>query len=152
GGPSCNQNPIGDGCPAIDGKFIPQSVFVDQLGDIFIADYPPDASRSLVRKIDHATGIISTIAGGATASTLCPNSQNDIGDGCPATSAILQQPTSVYVDQLGEIFISDLNNSCIRMVDTSGIIHTVAGIPHVFDFNGDNSDATQATLNNPTKI
>jgi hypothetical protein len=49
------------------------------------------------------------------------------GDGGPANSAQLNGPFAVTVDSLGNVFITDAFNHRVRMVDASGVIHTVLG-------------------------
>ncbi len=50
-----------------------------------------------------------------------------LGDGGPATSAMLEFPASVAVDNNGNILIGDADNLVIRKVDSNGIVSTVAG-------------------------
>ena len=49
------------------------------------------------------------------------------GDGGPAVSAQLDQPSSVAIDSGGNLYVADTENSRIRKISTSGIITTVAG-------------------------
>ncbi len=101
---------------------------------LFIAD----SNANLVRMVDMTTGMISTFAGGST---------TGMGDGKPATAAGLDRPTGVSTDGSGNVYIADLGNQRIRMVNTSGIISTVAGNP--FGGYGDGGFATAARLNQP---
>jgi sugar lactone lactonase YvrE len=64
-------------------------------------------------------GIIRTIAGNGTAGYS--------GDNIAATNAELQSPFGVVVDNRGRVFIADNQNFRVRMVDTNGLITTVAG-------------------------
>src|ERR1700726_3094871 len=66
--------------------------------------------------------IISTVAGPGG-----PNTQGFSGDGGPATSAQLNDPQDVVVDQAGNIFIADTFNNRIRKVSGNGTITTIAG-------------------------
>ncbi len=49
-----------------------------------------------------------------------------LGDGGPATSAILETPQAVVADSSGTIYIADAGNGAIRKV-TKGSITSVAG-------------------------
>jgi hypothetical protein len=49
------------------------------------------------------------------------------GDGGPATDARLDHPGAMAIDPAGDLYIADLNNQRIRMVDRSGMITTVVG-------------------------
>ncbi len=65
------------------------------------------------------------------------------GDNGPATAAYLNQPVAVAFDSLGNLYIADEDNLRIRMVDTAGVIHTIAG-NGIGGFRGDDSDASYA--------
>ena len=71
-----------------------------------------------------------------------------IGDGGPATQAILRQPGGVASDGLGNSYISETGGHRVRKVDRSGAITTFAGTG-VAGFSGDDGPATQAQLSSP---
>jgi len=89
-------------------------VAIDVYGNIYIADQ----GNSCIRKVT-PLDTITTIAGTGTAGYN--------GDGIPATAAQLNYAGGVTVDSMGNIYIADDENHRIRMVDTQGIIHTIAG-------------------------
>jgi sugar lactone lactonase YvrE len=94
----------------------PTGVALDAAGNLFIADY----NNNRIRKVDAATGIISTVAGNGTAGFG--------GDGGAATAAQLTWPTGVTVDAAGNIYIADNQNNRVRKVDAAtGIISTLMG-------------------------
>jgi hypothetical protein len=85
----------------------------DTAGNLYFAD----TGNQRIRRIDAATGIISTVAGNGTA--------GNSGDGHAATAATLSNPTGVGVDSQGQIYI--LSNvpvagptQSLRKVDTTG--------------------------------
>ncbi len=51
----------------------------------------------------------------------------------------------------GNVYFTDVYNQRVRMVDTSGIITTIAGTGRA-GFSGDGGPATEARLNNPSGI
>jgi hypothetical protein len=108
----------GDGGPATSAELSSQpNISLDAAGDLFIAD----VNNNVIREVNAKTGIITTVAGNGTAGFS--------GDGGLATSAELNEPTSVAVDAEGDIFIADFQNSRIREVDaTTGLISTIANI------------------------
>ncbi len=112
----------------------PTGVAVDGNGNVYIADF----ANNRIRKISN--GIITTIAGTGTAGFS--------GEGVPAVSAQLFNPTSVVVDSMGNVFIADFQNSRVRKISASGIITTIAG-NGTFGYSGDGSPATSAALNGP---
>ena len=89
---------------------------MDSAGDLFIADY----RNNVIREVNHATGVITTVAGNGS----CGYS----GDNGQATAAELADPTGVAVDAAGDLFIADSWNNRIREVNlATGVITTVAG-------------------------
>jgi sugar lactone lactonase YvrE len=161
----------GDGGPATKATLHrPWGVAADPDGNVFIADY----SNSAIRKVD-TTGIISTfasiagpffmttdpagnlyVADGCVIQKFVPDGtssvvagmQNQCGfnsDGIPATQALLDNPIGVALDSKGNLYIGDTLNHRVRMVDTSGIIHTVAG-NGTCGFSGDGGPGTNAML------
>ncbi len=130
----------GDGGPATDASLQdPSGVAVDNAGNLFIADL----TNQRVRRVDATTGIITTVAGNGT--------RGFSGDGGPATSASLRDPSGVAVDGVGNIFIADPVNQRIRKV-AAGVITTVAGSNGIPGFSGDGGLATGARLANPTGV
>lgn len=131
----------GDGGPAANAELYgPIGVAIDSNGDIFIADY----GNSVVRRVDAATGIITTVAGNGV--------QGRGGDGGPATTAELGQPYGVALDRNGDLLIADTVNNAIRRVDRqTGIITTVAGngMP---GYSGDGGSPVEAELSFPTGV
>ena len=128
----------GDGGPAVQAHLkSPQSVALDNAGNIYIAD----GGDHRIRKIDAATGIITTAAGAG------------IGpDDVPATEARLATPRDIAVDGAGNIYIVDSSNARIRKVDAAtGIITTAAG-NEIHGFSGDGGPATQASLRYPRSV
>ncbi len=73
--------------------------------------YIADSSNQRIRKVD-TNGIITTIAGNGKADYL--------GDGRAATSASLNGPTGLALDNAGNLYIAEYGNSVIRMMDKSG--------------------------------
>lgn len=136
----------GDGGPATSAQLdLPQGVFIDPLGNIFIAD----TFDSVVREVTIANGNIQTLAGTYyTFADTCFFS----GDGNLATGAQLCLPNDVFLDSLGNIFIADTENSVIREVTVAnGNIQTVAG-NNVAGFSGNGGSAIAAELNNPAGV
>ena len=137
GGGNAYYHPQGDGGLATEANVPgPQGVFVDGAGHIYIAD----AGTGRVRKVDATTGIITTVAGGGN------QNSDPFGDGGPATDAVLSNPSDLFVDAAGNLFIADRYHYRIRRVDAStGVITTVAGNGSSA-FTGDGGAATAAGI------
>jgi uncharacterized protein (TIGR03437 family) len=103
----------GDGGPAVQATlFDLTGIVTDAAGNVFIAD----AGNYRVRKVDAATGIITTIAGNG--SSAAPS-----GDGGPATAASLPSLSGLAFDRSGQLLIGAQD---LRRVDLStGLIATV---------------------------
>ncbi len=108
----------GEGGPATAASLsYPSGVATDGAGNIYVADQ--DGNR--IRKIS-PDGIIHTHAGDF-------QKFGYSGDGGPAVDARIWFPSHVVADAHGNVFFTDRYNHCIRKVDPSGIITTVAGSP-----------------------
>lgn len=107
----------GDGGPATSAELNePYEVRFDQGGNMLFVEM----QNHLVRRVDRATGTISTIAG--------TGKPGFSGDGGPATKAQLSQPHSITLDNDGRLYICDIKNHRIRVVDpATGAISTFAG-------------------------
>ncbi|MGA7969252.1 MAG: choice-of-anchor D domain-containing protein [Terriglobales bacterium] len=139
---------VGDGSPAVGVRLeYPSGVAVDGSGNIFIAD----RSDCRIREVSAQTGIISTVAGAGTCYYF--------GDGGPATSAWLDDPSGVAVDKHGNIFIADTLNCLVREVSAqTGNISILAGTPpdqtgllHC-GYSGDGGLATNAKVWFPNDV
>jgi sugar lactone lactonase YvrE len=130
----------GDNGPATSASiYYPTGVAVDAAGHIYIAD----KFNNRIRRVDAATAVITTVAGGGS---------NYPGDNGPATSARLNNPSGVALDNSGNMYFADMNYNRIRKVNAiTGVITTVAG-NGTFGYSGDNGLATTAILNYPLSI
>ena len=107
----------GDGGRAIAGALnMPHEIVFDARGHLYIAE----RDNHIVRKVDGATGLISTLAGTGVAGFS--------GDGGAASQAQLRQPHSIALDREGRLLICDVGNHRIRSVNLSnGTIETIGG-------------------------
>lgn len=137
----------GDGGPATRAELAdPVAIAIDASGNVYIAEaiVPltiPDTLTNRIRKISSG-GIISTVAGNGT--------KGYSGDGGPATSAALDNPSGIAVDASGNLFVADTYNSVIRKV-AGGTIATIVGTG-IYGFFGDGGQATNATLGYPMGV
>ncbi len=109
----------------------PTNVAVDHAGNLYIAD----EHNARIRRVDYATGLITTIAGGGTSP----------GDALPATSTSLMLPYDIAIDAASNLYIADTFDNRIRKVSANGVITTVAG-NETQGFLGDGGPATAAHL------
>ncbi len=94
----------------------PYEVRFDDLGNMYFVEM----KNHLIRRVDAATGTITTIAGTGLAGFG--------GDGGPAIEAEFRQPHSIALDGHGNLFVADIGNHRIRRIDLqSGLIGTIAG-------------------------
>ncbi len=116
--------------------FYPSSVVVDSNGDLFIAD----SGNHIIRKV--SGGFITTIAG-------IPGEAKFSGSNESALDTHLYEPTDLAIAPNGQLYLSDHGNHCIRKVDASDKIQTVAGQCGKRGFSGDGRIATRALLSHP---
>ena len=116
--------------------------------DVFGNLYFPTFLGCQIKKMD-TNFVTSVIAGNGTSGFG--------GDGGPATDALLNQPSAVAIDSIGNVFFTDVNNMRIRKIERStGIITTVAGTGSggvgSGGFFGDGGLATNAKLKSPVNL
>ncbi len=125
----------GDGGSAASAQLSnPTALAVDSSGNLYIAD----TDNHRIRKISGTT--ITTVAGNGE--------QEFSGDGAAATAAGIDSPNGVAVDAAGWIYIGDTHNQRVRVVNTAGVISTLAG-GNSKAYGGDGGQATSALLARP---
>jgi trimeric autotransporter adhesin len=131
----------GDNIEATNAElFGPVGIAVDASGNLFISD----DYNNRIRKVN-TFGTITTIAGTGTAGYT--------GDNGPATSAQLNGPHGIALDDSNNICIADYGNNSVRKINSAtGIITTIGGINGVIGNTGDGGPATIAELYNPDGI
>jgi len=104
--------------------------------------YISDAGNNAVRRVDGATGVITTLAGTGTSGFS--------GDNGAATSAQLASPSGLAY-RGGYLYIADSGNDRLRRVDLgSGVITTIAGT--ALDAARLDGNGTAATLDQPSGL
>jgi DNA-binding beta-propeller fold protein YncE len=117
----------------------PNDVFLDGRGGLLIADIQDQR----VRRLDLATGIITTFAGNGE--------KERAGDGGPANQASILGARAVCMDSKGNTYICEREGHGVRRVDANGIMSTFAGTGER-GYEGDGGPALTATWNGPKAI
>jgi sugar lactone lactonase YvrE len=115
----------------------PGSLAIDSTGALLICD----RENQRIRRVSN--GVITTVAGDGI--------QGFSGDGGPATSAELNEPSGIAVGAGAVIFIADTGNGRVRAISSQGMISTFAGTG-VNGYGGDGGQATAAQLNHPSGV
>ena len=130
----------GDGSLALEAR----------LNNPFDLAFAPDSSlvfsdtfNHCIRRIDAASGVISTICG--------TGAKGFSGDGGPAVRAQLNEPYGVAIDRSGRVFFADRLNRRVRIIDATGILSTLAGDGSGV-FSGDGGPAARAGLVEPNGL
>ncbi|MCE7991774.1 MAG: T9SS type A sorting domain-containing protein [Roseivirga sp.] len=97
-----------------DAKFFyPRDLLLDGNGNLYVSDQ----GNNSIRKIELATKVVSTVAGGSRGT-------ND-GTG---TDAQFNGPFGLAMDAQNNLYVADRFNYAIRKIDQNGVVTTVAGI------------------------
>src|SRR5205085_77298 len=97
---------IGDGGAATSALLNgPRGLAIDGMGNLFIAD----RFAARIRRVDQATGVISTVVG--------TGEFGFSGDGGAATSATIAVPAGIAFDEVDNLYFADTGNDRIRRVD-----------------------------------
>lgn len=107
-----------DGVGTAAAFYAPLGIGADGHGHLFVAD----SINYTIRRIDVASGTVSTLAGHAGTS----GSSDGVG-----ADARLTQPLGIAADTFGDVFVSDLLNDTVRHVDEAGAVTTVLGVTGV---------------------
>jgi len=111
----------------------PEGIAIDAANNLYIAD----AENHVIRKV--VNGIISTIVGIGI--------KGFNGDSIPATNALLNRPSGIWIDAQNNVYIVDANNFRIRKLNAAtGLITTIAG-KGIAGYSGDGGIANQASIN-----
>ena len=103
---------------------LPSAVGVDRSDNVYIAEF----NGNRVRRVDAATGNITTIAGTGTSGFS--------GDGGLSALASLRAPNGgLAVNAAGDLFISDSGNHRIRLVRSEANKPTIRSSPATLSFN-----------------
>ncbi|MFL6198246.1 MAG: hypothetical protein ACJ76J_03635, partial [Thermoanaerobaculia bacterium] len=128
----------GEGLPAVSVNVnLARGVVAAPDGSFYFAER--DGQR--VRHVD-TQGIVRTVAGTWGAGGFG-------GDGGLATQALLNGPVDVDLGPDGSLYIAEWYSGCIRRVDRSGVIRTVAGRGFL---QGEGIPATQALLTSVSQV
>jgi hypothetical protein len=135
-------------------------VALDAAGDLYIVDNGHNA----IREVNAKTGMITTVAGGASGA----GTAGSTGVGGPATAALLNAPYGVAIDASGDFYIADKTNHEIKMVyeggaqaaallNTLSIASPVVGDIYIVVGGGKsvypyNALATSCVLSSPTMV
>lgn len=121
----------------------PQSLVLDDAGNLYLTD----TGHNLVREVLAATGNIQSVAGSPGVAA------GFAGDGGPASHAVLNAPSGIAMDAVGNLDFSDSGNERIRSIAAqTGIIATIAGNGTAGYNNSDGNLATQAEFNQPSGL
>ncbi len=156
----------GDGCLATEIVLVsPRYATADKNGNVFFSDY----TNGLVRRVDALTGVVTAVAGGATASpasgATCGafTSTDARGDGCLGTAVKLSEPVGLAFAPNGDLYFADNGYDNVRkiaatggVITTTGVITNIAGNVSTYGYNVNNTAAsgsvmaaTQSYLNFP---
>lgn len=122
------------------------AIMLNRPGGLYVITnylYIADTENNLIRRVD-GSAWVTTIAGNGSAGFS--------GDGGAAIAAQLNKPQDIHRDSLGNLYIADTGNHCIRKVDISGNISTIAGTPPAKGYSGDGGPATGAAMDEPGSV
>jgi len=100
---------------------LPTGVAVDPEGNVYVADF----GNNLIRIIS-SLGVVTTLAGDGYV-----GHRNGQG-----TNAMFDDPYGIAVDKEGNVFVGEIGNQDIRLINSSGLVSTLAGNGTVGSING----------------
>jgi hypothetical protein len=119
----------------------PTALAIDGEGSLYVGG--GNGTNRMIIRVDPSSGDVTTIAG--------TGEKGFSGDGGPATEATMSWVRDIALDDAGNVYFSDSLNHRVRMVDTVGVITTIAGTGKQ-GFSGDGGPATEARLDHPAGV
>lgn len=113
----------------------PLATAVDAAGYVYVAD----SENQLIRRISPDGSLVSTFAGSGTGALINGN----------GTNASFKHPAGLAFDNLGNLYVADQQNHCIRKITPNGDVTTFAGNGTAGATDG---TGTAARFNNPTGV
>jgi streptogramin lyase len=131
----------GDGGPAAQAQLrMPHSIAFDAAGDLLVCDI----GNQRVRRIEAATGLITTFAG--------TGQRSATPDEGPIAGTALNGPRSIDTDPSGNIYlVLREGNAVFRLDARSGRLQRIAGTG-VTGYSGDGGPGLTATFNGPKGV
>lgn len=140
----------------------PSGIAIDGAGNLYVADSGNDRIQEVAATTGTdwgqpmTAGDVYTVAG-------VTGSAGYVGDGGPATEALLSYPTGVTLDGSGDLYVADRGNDRIQEVVASAgsqwgqsmsanDVYTVVGVTGNEGFSGDGGLASQAELSQPDGV
>lgn len=117
----------------------PEDLVFEPNGTLVVSDF----MGNFLASVD-ADGSLTSLAGDGTAGSS--------GDGGPSQQALVNEPAGMTIDAGGDLVFADHRSGCIRKIDASGMISSIAGRCGHEGFSGDEGPATRAKLNDPIGI
>jgi serine/threonine protein kinase/sugar lactone lactonase YvrE len=102
-----------DGTGAAARFLAPMAIAVDDLGNVYVAEFANDTIREITPQ-----GTVTTLAGAPGS----PGSEDAAGD-----NAHFRNPWAIAVDSGRNLFVADRSNFTIRQVTADGLVVTLAG-------------------------
>ncbi|HEY5609740.1 MAG TPA: hypothetical protein VIL97_00925 [Thermoanaerobaculia bacterium] len=103
----------------------PRGIALDPSGNLFIAE------GGRIRRVDAATNILTTVAGGS--------------------GSVSMNPEGLAIDRAGNLYLTEILSPRVRRIDTARIVTTIAGTGQR-DTLGDGGLATSAELRGPRAV
>ena len=107
----------------------PTGLKFDRTGNLIIVD----TQNHKIRKMT-PDGSVVTVAGTGTPG---------YSDG-PALSAKFRLPKHLVLDTGGNMYVTDSGNNCVRKIDTSGVVSTIAGSGDAVSVGGQSTQSAPA--------
>jgi sugar lactone lactonase YvrE len=93
----------------------PCGIACDTAGNLYVTDYDSD----LIRRIDHESGDVTTIAGQANSAGFRDGS---------GSVALFSNPGAITFDAAGDLYVADQGNGCVRKLHFDGTAWQVGSV------------------------